>query len=272
VDMSSPSAVNHYARLRPLADDIAREFSHLPEVIGIIFLGGLARQFMDESSDLDITVIVENDHSKERALGKAREVNMRRSPETDVEVYRLGDFEHLSWSDIERWSYSKSEIVLDREGEVRRVLEGKLAAPQDFWKKRVITMLERLSWYNGVDGESEGMITTWIRRNDPVSGHVCANHALDMLVDLLFALNREYTPPAKWEIAYSRKLEWLPPRYPDLLEEVLTVKNLGSRDLIRRMASMWSMYEPAIRRAVEVTGMSVEETHRYFVEVVLMQS
>ena len=67
--------------------------------------------------------------------------------EVDLEVYFLREFKKQEWDEIDKWEYSKAEIVYDPEGEIRKIFEEKLKVPKDFWIKRIAVCSEYLKWY-----------------------------------------------------------------------------------------------------------------------------
>jgi hypothetical protein len=45
------------------------------------------------------------------------------------------------------------------------------------------------------------------------------NYGVDLLTEMIFALNKKYLPPPKWRMFYSYRLEWLPEGYRELIAE-----------------------------------------------------
>jgi len=75
----------------------------------------------------------------------------------------------------------------------------------------------------------------WVDRGDLLSAHYCLNYSVDLVVGILYALNKEFMPTQKWRIFHSYRLKWLPTDYKKLMQEAATVKNLSERNLNRRI-------------------------------------
>jgi hypothetical protein len=51
-----------------------------------------------------------------------------------------------------------------------------------------------------------------------ISAYYCLNYGVDLLVRVIFALNKEFLPAPKWRMFYSYRLEWLPEDHVKLLK------------------------------------------------------
>ena len=77
-----------------MADGVSLIAVSMPEVEAVIFLGGLARGYCDDRSDLDISIIV---NSSDRQRGRhaferlTKEIEMRTGIETDIVTHSLDD-------------------------------------------------------------------------------------------------------------------------------------------------------------------------------------
>lgn len=112
-------------------------------------MGGLVRGFMDKYSDIDIMVFL---NRKDRALAKrlrkiGSDAQKRTGIDVDLEVHPLENLKKRRWTEVDRWSFAKSEIVYDPNGETGILFEDKLRVPDDFWVRRVVVCCEYLKWY-----------------------------------------------------------------------------------------------------------------------------
>ncbi len=149
----------------------------------------------------------------------------------DLMIDSLEDFKRREWDETDKWDFSKAaKIIFDPEGEVNKVFREKLKVPKDFWVMRIVVCANFLKWYCCPPREdwvfrrkrlgipstiSEG----WIDRGDLVGAHYCLNYGVDLMLKMLFALNREFLPVPKWRIHYSYGLKWLPEDYRKLLKK-----------------------------------------------------
>jgi hypothetical protein len=132
---------------------------------------------------------------------------------------------------------------------------------------------EYLHWYCCPRDEGEAtMVEAWVDRGDMLSAHYCLNYSIDLLIKIVFALNKQYVPPQKWRIHYSYKLKRLPQDYEAFLKEATTIKSFTKRDFRRRLkivGRMWSEILPMIR---EETGLTPSAISKLYVEKVLRQA
>ena len=274
---------NLVAKFGQVAENLVSRMTSCEGVVGIIFLGALVRDFADKFSDVDITVLLA-DRDEElrmqiRQMGLSEE---KRSGIEDIDlmIYFLEDFRNLEWSETERWDYSKTaKIVYDPKGEVERIFKEKLMVTEEFWIKRTVTCAIYLKWYCCPPDEpwvqklGVGSIAeTWIYRGDLVAAHYCLNYGVDLLLEILFALNKEFLPVPKWRIFYSHKLKWLPKDYSKFLNEVMQAKNLSEEELNRRLKAIRELWMKILEKIRDETGLDPEQISKYYVTNILKQT
>lgn len=243
-------------------------------VSGIVFMGGLVRGFADGYSDVDVIVLLgEKDESLRKNIKKIGSDEQTRSDiDVDLEVHFLEDFKKIKWNEMSRWDFSHAKIVFDPQGEMCRLFRDRLKVSETFWTKRIVTYGEYVKWYCCPPKENIGTIVgSWVDRGDVVSAHYCLNHALNLQIRMIFALNKEFLPPPKWEIFYSYVLKWLPSNYTKLIGEALTVKSLSRRDLNRRLRAVKELWREILPKIREETGLSPELISKQYAKHVLGQ-
>jgi len=266
---------NQIKKFRRVAGGLASKISSLEGVAGIIFIGGLVRGFVDKFSDLDITVFLKrrDERLRRKVYGLGLDEERRFGVDIDLEIHFLRDFKRRKWDEADRREFSRAKIVFDPKGEVRKVFREKLRVPKGFWIKRIVVCGEYLKWYCCPPKSDVGSVAEcWIERGDLVSAHYCLDYAVELLVRIVFALNREFLPAPKWRIFYSYGLKWLPEGYRRLLGEAMLVKSFSVRDFSRRLGvvrELWCGLLPKIR---EETGLTAELITKYYVEKVLHQT
>jgi len=265
---------NRVEALKKIAELLRSKIVMNEGVAGVVFTGGLIRGFADKYSDVDIIVVLsEKDENLRRKIRKIGEDEQRRSGvDVDLEVHFLEDFRTRNWDEMAMWDFSHSDIVFDPEGKVGKLFEKRLRVPKSFWLKRIIIYGEYVTWYCCPPHENVGTIAeAWVDRGDLVSAHFCLGYAVGLLIKMIFALNREFRPPPKWEIFCSYTLKWLPPNYKKLIEEALTVRSLSRRDLDRRLRAARELWREILPEIREETGLTPELLSRQYVKHVLRQ-
>lgn len=265
---------NQIGRFRQIAEKLVSRLSLIEGVVGIVFMGGLARGFADRFSDVDIDVYlsVEDRKLKQTIREMCADEQKRSGIDVDLSIHFLGEFKKRKWTEIDRWDYSHALIVYDPKDEVKRLLDQKLQVPRDLWVKRIATCAEYLKWYCCPPKENVGtMAEAWIERGDLVSAHYCVTYAVDVLLRVIFALNKEFVPPQKWRIYYSYTLKWLPPNYKELFREALITKELSTSDFERRLEVIRKIWYTTVPKIEEETGLTLGALSKYYIENVLQQ-
>jgi predicted nucleotidyltransferase len=266
---------NRIRKFRRVAEGLVSKISSFEGVTGIVFIGGLVRGFADRFSDVDIIVFLsrrdEQLRKKIRDLGVGEQ--KRLGIDLDLEVHFLDDFRRWKWDEVDKWEFSRAEIVFDPKGEVKKVFREKLRVPEDFWIKRIAVCAEYLKWYACPPKKDVGTVAeSWIERGDFVAAHYCLNYAADLLVRIVFALNKEFLPAPKWRIFYSYGLRWLPENYERLLGEAMLVKSFSVKDFNQRLGAVRELWCGLLPKIREETGLTIELVSKYYVEKVLHQT
>jgi predicted nucleotidyltransferase len=266
---------NQIRKFRQVAEGLVSKMSSFEGVTGIVFIGGLVRGFADKFSDLDIIVfLTRRDEQLRRQISDLGLDEQRRlGIDVDLEVHFLEDFKKWNWDEVDKWEFSRAEIVFDPKGEIKKVFSEKLRVPKDFWIKRIVVCGEYLKWYCCPPREEVGTVAeSWIERGDLVAAHYCLNYAVDLLLRMVFALNREFLPAPKWRIFYSYGLKWLPENYRRLLGEAMLVKSFSVKDFSRRLGAVRELWCGILPKIREETGLTTELISKYYVEKVLHQT
>ena len=265
---------NQIRKFRQVAEGLVSKIVSFEGVTGIVFIGGLVRGFADKFSDLDIIVFLSrrNEQLRRKIRDLGVDEQRRLGIDVDLEVHFLEDFERWKWDEVDKWEFFRAEIVFDPHGEIKKVFSEKLKVPKDFWIKRIAVCGEYLKWYACPPQEEVGTVAeSWIERGDLVAAHYCLNYAVDMLVRIVFALNREFLPAPKWRIFYSYGLKWLPENYERLLGEAMLVKSFSVKDFSRRLRAVRELCCGILPKIREETGLTTELISKYYVEKVLHQ-
>jgi predicted nucleotidyltransferase len=263
---------NQIKKFRHTAEELASKISKYPSVTGIIFIGGLVRGFVDRFSDLDIIVFLSRRDKKLRKqisnLGAEEQRHL--GIDVDLEVHFLEDFKKLRWDEVDRWEFSKVKFFFDPKGEIKEIFNQKLRISKDFWIKRVVICAEYLKWYCCPPKKNIGTIVgAWIERGDLVAAHHCVNYATDLLIRIIYALNKEFLPAPKWRIFYFYSLKWLPADYKKLLEEAMKIGSFSIGDLNRRLKAVLKIWQKVVPKIGNETGLTLYQISKYYVEKIL---
>ena len=266
---------NQIKKFRQVAEGFISKIVSFEGVTGIVFIGGLVRGFADKFSDLDIIVFLSkrDEHVRKQISDLGMDEQKRLGVDVDLEVHFLEDFKKWKWDEVDKWEFSRAEIVFDPKGEVKKIFRKKLRVPKNFWVKRIVVCGEYLKWYCCPPREEVGtVVESWIERGDLVAAHYCLNYAADLLIRIIFALNREFLPAPKWRIFYSYGLKWLPENYKRLLGEAMLVKSFSVKDFRRRLGAVRELWCGILPKIREETGLTTELISKYYVEKVLHQT
>jgi len=265
---------NQIRRFRQTAEALVSKIAPHKGVAGIVFSGGLVRGFADKYSDVDIIVFLgEKNEGLRKQIRKIGSNEQKRSRiDIDLELHLLDDFNRLKLDEIDKWDFSHTDIVFDPEGRIQKLFREKLRVSKGFWTRRIVVLGEYLKWYCCPPKENVATIAEmWVERGDLVSAHYCANYSLDLMVSMIFALNKEFMPAAKWKIFYSYSLKWLPAGYKRLIGEAITIKSLSAGDLNRRLNALRKIWFEILPKIEEETGLTPDLISKYYVQRVLHQ-
>jgi len=266
---------NQISRFRQIAKELLSAVTVLDGVAGVVFIGGLVRGFVDRFSDVDIIVFLSRKDNglRKRIRNMGWEAQRRYGIDVDLEVHFLEDFKRLKWDEVDRWEFSRAEVVFDPEGKIQKVFSEKLKVGKGFWIKRIVVCGEYVKWYACPPKKDMGTVSEcWVERGDLVSAHYCLNYAVDLLVRIVYALNKEFLPAPKWRIFYSHSLKWLPKNYRRLLGEAMLVKSFSKKELNRRLGAVRKLWCRLLPKIKEETGLTTELISKYYFEKILHQT
>lgn len=232
MDLKTENLSNKYFQI---AEKFIGKIKTYPEVIGIIIAGGLARDFVDKYSDIDIEFFLH----KNDFLRWNKKPPMKTFQQTingaylEVEIEPV-DFDMISidetfWTLENRWDKQKAIIAYDPQGKVKKLLDQKVKFRQG---ERAGLMGESLllaNWFINTVAPS------WVDRGDMVSAHQSISQAVSHLVDYIFLKNGEFVPFIKWKYFYVKKIQKLPKNFSKRLDDVLLIKSYSYREFERRI-------------------------------------
>ncbi|MFW9907657.1 MAG: nucleotidyltransferase domain-containing protein [Candidatus Thorarchaeota archaeon] len=262
---------NKIDTFRMIAKEFNERVSHFTSVEGILYIGGLARGFADKYSDVDIIVLMNNEDpfTKDFLPSISATLEDRSHVEMDVEVYLIDDFRKRDWDEYQRWDFLHSELAFDRTGNVAAALKQILYMDEDTWKVRIAKNMIYFTWYcSGTEEYAPTMIDLWIDRDDLISAEYSVNYGIDMLLELVYSLNRSFLPAPKWRYFYTRMLDWLPDGFEDNIREAMIVTEISEADSRRRAAALVNMWSDFLVRAEKEFDLTRQAIDNLYVKVV----
>ena len=231
------------------ATRIAHEFAQRyirEDVVGIVFLGAVARGYFDRSSDIDIALF------KERTSDISLPEKFLEIDGLEVQVW-LSDYEDeltAPWDMPKRWTYSQGQIHYDPLDKVSRLLEEKVPLKPQEREWLMMSGLTLSEWY------INRLTQTWVERGSLVSAHHMFDQGLIYFFDILFGLNDQLVPDMKWRYYCAEQLERLPADFGERIKDSMVLHSFSLKELERRkdaFMAMWEGMKPIVEKEVGMT-------------------
>jgi len=237
------------AEATAVAEEFASKFRR-KGVVGIVFLGGIARGYFDKFSDIDLIVF----KRRRMRLGIKHEDEIEyKGFKIDYEIVNYDDSAKSEWEMEKRWAFSNAKIFYDPEGKIRALLSKKVHLKNKERKWIIMEGITQSEWYCNEGSES------WIYRSDMMSANRSINIALEYLMKALFGLNNQLLPDEKWRIYQGQRLKWLPKRFKEKLKEIILIKDISIKELQRRRNALNYLWKQMLPKAEKEVGMKFDE-------------
>ena len=228
------------------ATRVAREFAQKyvhGDMVGIVFLGGVARGYFDRSADIDIALF------KKQGAEIPLPAKFLTIDDFLVQIY-LEDYESektSAWDMPKRWTYSQGQIYFDPLNQIAQLLNEKVPLRPEEKKWLMMSGLTLSEWY------INRLTHLWVERGNLVSAHHMFHQGLNFFFDMLFALNNELVPDMKWRYYCVEQLERLPHNFQERIKDTMIMHSTSMEELERRQAAfmeMWREMKPIIEQEV----------------------
>ena len=227
--------------IRERITEIIEQLKQRQEVEGIVYLGGLAntdyKDFIDEFSDIDIGIFLNVDRNNlpnwlqpfSFYIPVINQKNNEVIMEVNLHQQILKEEEESEWPDTKKEAYSyASEIVFDRNGKIKELINEKTKFPKEYRKILLSHLLSRINWNVKINPLKV------IERGYIFNGEELLNQGLENILDLLFVYNNKYPPHAKWKITMLKGLEYCPENIENKLKECFKIEDISEQDILRR--------------------------------------
>lgn len=218
--------MNCLERNKKISYEILEDLKKNPLVEGVMFLGGVARGFADEDSDIDIAVF-----SDEKICDLSVGENFD-DRNIDVEFWNIKLSESSeNWSQIQREAYDEGIIVFDRNGKVKKYIDNALYYSEDKFLMEFGERFFHLAWHGIVYSKYRNKKTRgynwilpndmWYKRKNKENGFLILQQCALIYIELLFVVNKKWIPDFKWIWIKSNRLAYLPKKYKESMEYIL---------------------------------------------------
>lgn len=227
-----------------IATDFARGYA-TPEMVGIVFLGAIARGYYDPSSDIDIALF------KKRSASVPLEGQYLHIDDFEVH-YHLSDYEaelDAPWDMPKRWTFSQGRIFHDPDGLTAQLLAKKVPLKLEERRWLLMSGLSLSEWY------SNRLSKLWVERGNLISAHQMFGQGLEYFLQMLFALNNELVADTKWQYYCAERLQQLPTNFPERVQETMRLRVFSPEEIdLRRGAfmEMWREILPVVEAELQM--------------------
>lgn len=228
-----------------VADEFAQQFVG-DEVVGIVFLGAIARGYFDCAADIDIAVF------KKPTSDIALTNKFPRIADLEVHCW-LSNYESeltTPWDMGKRWTYSQGRIYYDPEGKIAQLLAEKVPLKPEEKKWLLMSGLTLSEWY------INRLTDLWVTRGNMVSAHHMFDQGLNYFFDMLFGLNNELVADMKWRYYCVERLVRLPHHFPERIHDTMIVHAISAAELDRRKTAfmaLWQEMKPIVEAEVQMS-------------------
>ncbi len=236
------------------ASQVAKEFVQQymrEDIIGIVFLGAIARGYFDHAADIDIALF------KKQAATIPLTTNFLKVQGFEIHIH-LEDFDsgiQLLWDMSKRWTYSQCQVYCDPKGLITQLLQEKVPLKPEERKWLLMSGLALSEWY------INSLTHLWVERGNMISAHHMFDQGLNYFFDLLFAINNELVADMKWRYYCVEKLQRLPLNFHERIKDVLLLNAFTVEEIERRKGAfmeLWQQMVPLVEQEVKLPYVEIK--------------
>jgi predicted nucleotidyltransferase len=183
------------------------------EVLGIILIGSLGKGYQDEHSDIDLEVVVTENHYNKFEKNAQRLIH---TEEYDIVFTTIDKLQQVkeSQKDVEHWRYKDCPILHDKTGKLAEILKEITRYNDD-------SRTERLKRYYLGYWENTLHSIGCLRHKNILSARIYTAIAIQELIQLLFNLNYLWGPKLQWAFKELPLLQKMPINFETQIESIL---------------------------------------------------
>ncbi len=236
------------AKQTEIAKDFVKDIQSDRNILGVVLLGGAARGYADEYSDVDLGIFYKN--KTDIMPGERLYQNM----DLDIMIFEYNSWLNTKWPHVQRQAFKEGVILLDNDNKISNLLKSKLMYGEEERAYDIINILMKLKWkgfsIKRYEIPKDYKFTLppdlMSRRGCIECSYILLNEAFDLYLQLLYCLNREFIPDSKWRLYNSYKLHWLPSAYRENVLKMITTSEISQEDFINKVNTLNSMLSEAI--------------------------
>lgn len=205
-------------KYKSVAFKYEKEMMKRDDVIGVMQLGGIARNRADQYSDIDIAIF-SHKPLKDITLGESWV-----EPGCDLEVFNIAiDDGYEDWGEIKREAYQEGYISSDKTGEVKAFMEKALYYDDQTFAYNALDMIFAMAWHGYIYTPFRKKVVhgyywvlphnLWHMRGEVNNSYYLLRYSAECFMHLLFVVNRRWAPDYKWRYLKSKNLKRLPNDY-----------------------------------------------------------
>lgn len=218
-------------------------------IVGIILL---AKPDMDENDDIDICVFADKN------ISVAKGEKIFRGYDIDTSIISYSYSEKMHWSQEMRAGFKNHIALYDTRNRIRKLLKKKLVFPVWEQKTMIISNLFHLTWMGIYDNHKwkdykipRYPHDTWLKRYGTDAEESIINYGTDLLLNMLYAYNKEFIPDERSKLYYSYELKYIPKNYRKRINNLMKIKKIDKNDFERRYKILTSLLRELIDRCKE---------------------
>jgi hypothetical protein len=226
------------ADLLKKAKNIALNFANNiidDKTIGLVFLGGIARNYFDQDADIDIAVFENNGNPKVQ-------IDCQVIDGIEVQTF-IADYTNESnqkWDMGKRWAYSQHIIHFDKDSLIQDLIKNKVPLQDHERHTMMMSGITLSEWY------CNRLVDVWIRRGSLPSAHHMFTEGINQYFQALFALNNELCADFKWRLHCAQCLHTLPHDFQHRITHILEMRDTSIGELERRRKAFLCLWQDTL--------------------------
>jgi hypothetical protein len=229
---------------RRVAREFARQYAG-DEMVGIVFLGAIARGYYDASADIDIAFFKKHESNIPMPVSFQKVEGF----EIHSHVENYESEIQMPWDMAKRWTCSQGQIHYDPKGLIARLLQEKVPLQPEEKKWLLMSGLVLSEWY------INRLTSLWVERGNIISAQHMFYQGLNYFFEMLFAINDQLVADMKWRYYCVERLTRLPQHFSDSIQEVMVLNEFSVEEIERRKRAfmgMWQQMVPLVEQEVQM--------------------
>ena len=226
----------HFAIGLAASSTLSSRYSSIEAIIGT---GSIARGFGDSVSDIDLFLISREYGSQQIPSGEFQYEGFA----VDLKSINLSEDPIDSWNMVRKWCVEEGVVIFSRNpNSTIEILDDLMLGETEKFDHIQCLVLhigwtgfQPLHWHRkfvrGYDWPTSSYY--WLTRGDVISSQKTVDRAMDYLINILFLINENRYPGAKWKYNLVKELNWLPLEFASKFNKIQLRTNEASNFQLR---------------------------------------